>query len=1534
METFCKNKFNHIFFGLKLSNRLQIFVVFSTFPVKAIKVFFRVIHILNTMDAVMTYFKKLGAQVTVLASSIALVACGGGGGGYYDDQNSNNNNNTGGNGSTTDTKTVVESLNLSLQDANAKPIEIASDNSKVLIAVQALNSDKGGVAAKLVNLSIADSDKLGVTSKTSQVTTGADGFAVFEVNVPTLNADSGKVQLTVNVDGTTIKQVYTLNIKKTSTIQSEYNLKVQQGTVLNLPKGSVNITAQVTDKNGGVKANQTVSLALPAEMQGKFSIANGSSLTTDSSGNATFTITASSDLTAADISKLVATSMNLDFKLVDEFKAESQAKASITFKDISQIVQKLEIVTEDAPIVAQGGTTKVTVVAKNSNGDLLVNKKVKLSFTDNSAVYGVSINAQEVTTDANGYAVFTLKSASSYPVALSQQGVNLKATFVDAVDIFATTTVKVTTADTSAANQQALQRLEIASSYKVNAKNDSVTITVKGINNKGEAATQGKVKLSLNAEAGSNGVTFDGSAEQEFKTGYVTYTLKTNASTPAAIDALVKAGITATFTTDNNVTNSIKISVEDEAKSEEVLSYLAIDPINSAFDYTKDQTITIKVKATGIKGSALKGETVNLAFAQAYSVAELQKLGLSLTSSAEALTDAAGYATFTYQYKASGSAEQKALVENGVGLIAKPASGGVGAVSTSNLNFKAPTAQGEIDLDYLNVDMPGSLILTANNEKPIAVTVTATGTDGKILANQKIAIGLNDAALSNGVSLATASSLTTDATGKVTFNLNVKASNNSELANLIANGITVAIKGSRKDGSAYTVTRKVEVSQPAVVIPDLAALNLSYDVQTVSVLGGEVRVKVIAKDASGAIIPNTPVAIALSSLAGSRVSLSDSTLTTNSKGEAEFTVKVAEGTYDANLIKNGITFAVVGNNLNNGDRIQQTGTIQVAIPKDSVNLRLTADKKELEFGKSYQVQVAVKDELGANTGYPVNLTLNQEAYNAGIRLSADSVVTTANGQVPVTIIVPKEVSSAAKQALLNLGPNAIQIKGAIKNPKGEVLESTLAFSVFDAVNPNHLTIGTSKTNLSVNGDKAIVTVQLLDSNGLPAKNENVTLAANNAATLIIGTPGSGHPTNTSEPQTVTTDSNGNAYFSVEIDPATVDGDLLIASGIELTASNTNANGAITTQIYRLSAYKPSPVITTPQPARYNLRIESNKPTVNVRNDVADVTVTLVDQSGGGVANKYVNLSIEDFVRNGAIIVGASGLTTDQNGQAVFKVKIDENSRNQGYSATAFDTDNLNLTAKFSETGYLDAQQISRIDVVQAAVQNPIASIVIGVNPTETGTSADGVYYTRNLSVSVVDFDGKPLANQKVEMDITPRSYEKGRYIWALAPTIGSDPAAKWVGPAQAYYDLNNPNIYLDNGKPMDNKGTLTDKTDDVPASTVFNPVGVCPVTPSFTAISNGEVTNIPVKVPTFLGQGTTATYTTDSEGKFDFVIRYPKIYAQWLNIQIGASSQVATLPFRTTYSLGLSSVTSDYSTDGTYGPNLNSPYGVDFTTCP
>lgn len=1444
------------------------------------------------MDEIMIYltkFKELGVKATVLASSLALVACGGGGGGgYYGDDKNNGGTGTGNgdNGSTTDTKKVVESLGLSLQDAEAKPIDVAYDNSKVLISVQALNSDKGGVAAKLVNLSITDSEKLGVTSKSSQVTTGDDGVAVFELNIPTLNANSGKVQLTATVDGTTIKQVYTLNIKKTSTIQSEYNLKIQQGVVLNLPKGSASITAQVTDKNGGVKANQSVSLALPAEMQGKFSITNGSTLKTDELGKATFNITANSDLTAADIAQLVLTSSSLDFKLVDEFKAESQAKASITFKDVSQIVQKLEIVTQDSPIVAQGGTTQVTVVAKNSDGNLLNNKKVKLSFTDSSAVYGVTIDQAEVTTDAKGYAVFTLKSASSYPIALSQQGINLKATYSDSADIFATATVKVTTADTGASNQQALQRLEIASSYQINAKNDSITITVKGINNKGEAATQGKVKLSLNAEANSNGVTFDGSAEQEFKTGYVTYTLKTNAKTPAAVEALVAAGITATFTTDNNVTNSIKITVEDEAKSEEALSYLAIDPINVAYDYTKDQTIVVKVKATGVKGSALKGETVNLGFSKAYSVSELQSLGLSLSSSADALTDATGYATFTYQYKASGSPTQKALVENGLGLIAKPTNG-VGAASTVNLNFKAPTAQGEIDLDHLNIDMLGSLILTANNEQTFDVTVNALGTDGKALANQKVSIGLNDAATSNGASLATAATLTTNGQGQATFKIKVKANNTSELANLVANGLTVAVKGVRNDGSAYTITRKVEISQPVVVIPDLAALSLSYDVQTVSVLGGEVRVKVIAKDENGAIIPNTSVAIALSSLAGSRVSLSDSNVTTNSKGEAEFTIRVAEGAYDASLIKNGITFAVVGTNRNNGDRIQQTGSIQVAVPANALNPRLTTDTKYAKANDKIKIYASVKDEAGAyTTGTPMRLSLNPEAVAAGVTLSADSILVSSTGNVTVELNIPNGLTTAQL--------SKISVIGSINNPNGAEIKTTLELEVQDVVNDYHLSIDSNRASLSLAGDTALVTVKLLDANQGGIQNQPVNLAIVDSrnSTTIKGA------------SQIVTNQYGEAIFSIDMKAS----NSLDLSSIQLIATHTNTQGAKAQQISQIGVHTPTALI--PQ---LDLKLKASKDKLHVRGDAVDVSVLVTDINGSSQPGKAVTLTIPNYQKNGAYIRGASTLTSDENGWVKFTVVVDESLRANGYDAAQFVSDDLIVEALVKDSNATERRQSYLVDVINAEIPVTQGSITVVMNPNHVGVDDQtGTYYNWSASVQLVDLDGRPVANQNVTMDIRAVEFTRGAWTVVENPATKEKSWAQYLPPASlplscAVPDNDDPSTPYD-----DRNVTITGEKD-----------------------RDGLAVLETLNAVRFIGASEsnpyTATYTTDKEGKFDFELRYPKAYASWLKVQVGAKTSLSNYPVHGYRTVMLPTVTNDFDkVDWSYTPSINnkSPYGI------
>ncbi|MFH7409956.1 hypothetical protein [Acinetobacter variabilis] len=1473
--------------------------------------------------------KKLGVNTTVLATSISLVACGGGGSdGYYNNGSSSGNteggNTSDNNQSETDTSNIATHLTRALQNASGQEIQLAPDNSKVYLAVKALNADNGGIANKNIRLTIA-TNKFGVTSTNSLVATGTNGVAIFEINVPELAEAEGSVQLTATVDGTSVSIPYTLNIKKSSTIVSDYRINVTQGTVLNLPNGSVDVVATVTDAKGGIKANQSVTLNMPEAMRGKFIITNGAATQqTNDQGEVKYTLKASSNFTSADLATFAGKSETLSFLLVDEHKAEKTAIADLTFKDTSQIVSTLSVIKPDQAVAAKSTTpVKIQVLAKNDQHEPLSGKEIRLSFTKNELAYGVKLNNATAKTNAQGIAEFTISTADvTHPRALSDTGISLSATYTGGINFESgSVIVDVVTENVNASDAEAIQRLEIASSYKVNAKNDTVAVTVKAINNKGLAANKGKVKLELNPEATSNGVTFDRAAEKDFVDGFATFNIKTNAQTPAAVEALVKAGIKANFTTDNGVSNSIAITVADEEISEEAVRYLSIEPILNAFDYTKNQKITVRVKATGIKGSALRGETVSLNIAGTFSDKQLQDLGLSHTGQSSKQTEADGYATFTLAYNANLSPEQAALAIQGVPLVATSANG---KTQTLRLNFKAPTEQGVIDLDHFTVDMLGDMTLTVGQEQTLTVNVTAKGTDGKLLKNQLISIGLNDAALNNGVSYDFTQAIRTDENGHAQLTIKVKANNITELTNLIANGVTVVVKSTRADGSAFTVTKKVDIAQPVVVLPELAGLEItSVDnapLSTVSVLGGEVRVKVVAKDENDAIIPNTPIQIALSSLTSSRVSLSSNSAVTNSKGEAEFTVRVAEGAYDASLIKNGIVFAVVGTSLNNpNDRVQQTSSIQVEIPKDSVNLRLTADQSNLELGKSYTMQVAVKDELGANSAYPVNLALNTEAITAGVKLSADLVSTSANGQLPVTLTLPKDIPAVAKQALLDKG---IQVKGIITNPKGEKLETTLSFTVTEAINTNHLTIQSSKANLSTAGDKSIVTVALLDQNNQPVRNQPVMLSANNAATLIIGTPGSGHQTNTNEPQTVITDSNGNAFFSVEIDGNTVDADLLIASGIELTASHTNEAGTVT-QIHRLTAFTPSPVVTPvpqPQPARYSLRIAAAKPIMNVRNDITDVTVTLVDANGGGIADKYVELAVENFALNGAIIVGASGLTTDGNGQAIFKVQVDEFARANNYDAATFADENLHLTAKFKEHGFIDATQVTQVDIVQAAVQNPRASIVIGVNNIEVFslTESGNVYYTRNLSASVIDFDGKPLANQEVTLDITPISYVKGRNLWALAPVPTQEPAMKWVFGNQEYYP---------NNIAINNNGTPNDPSDDTLFPTVINEVTACP------ANSDGVAVNgVPVKVVSFTKSsaalGNTVTYVTDSDGKFDFSIRYPKNYAQWLNVRVGASSTIATLPTRTTYDLGLPPLSTDYSTDGTTSPNEVSPYGT------
>ncbi len=168
------------------------------------------------------------------------------------------------------------------------------------------------------------------------------------------------------------------------------------------------------------------------------------------------------------------------------------------------------------------------------------------------------------------------------------------------------------------------------------------------------------------------------------------------------------------------------------------------------------------------------------------------------------------------------------------------------------------------------------------------------GTDGKVLANQRISIGIDNTAVSNGVTYATSNNLVTDALGNAEFVLNAKPKNKDELNALLASGVTVAVKATAKDGSEYTTLRTIklieqeQVSQVSSLLID--PLQAAYDYTKDQTI--QVRVKAIGQ--AGQSLRNEKVslttALSAQELADLNLSLvGDATKLTDDYGYVTFT---------------------------------------------------------------------------------------------------------------------------------------------------------------------------------------------------------------------------------------------------------------------------------------------------------------------------------------------------------------------------------------------------------------------------------------------------------------------------------------------------------------------------------------------------------------------------------------------------------------------------------------------------------------------
>lgn len=1389
---------------------------------------------------------------------------------------------------------------------------INTNKGQTKVTVKAVDSNGGVLVNRAITLKIAESQKNGLTLVgASKLQTDSEGKATFTVSYDGSISDQALLNQ-LKGEGVLLTAEYqpannASSITQTTRLryyEQNINADVQQLTI-DLSKGVAvasnditTVTVKALDEKGQAIIGRKLSLSLSdvAKNNG-ISFAGASSVVSDASGEAKFTIKlaapnteAINALTAAGILLTASTEQNSGTVLNQTAKlmvaATAQAQVDVTYLTIDNL-----------PSIDAANSTERTVKVRvfNSSGAVVANKDITLAL--NKTFNGIGIKeGTKLTTNVAGEVSFTLVYNAALvsdadKIALQAQGLTFTASYTgNQGTVSQTSTLAYYTLPAN------ISRMDLVVDKGALAVDSTTAQTVNTLvilkDSQGNPVANRQVTLTLDSNALQNGVSFTTGGLIVVNTesnGQATIPITVNPLTNASINSLVASGISINASAvqgdgSEPARQTTKVNVLSSAVLSEV-GYLTTTSSDTIA--TSGGNTTITVNAFNKDGAVLAVKNIGLKLNNV-------PAGVSLTVSPVNATTGSTGATFNVSYTpASGgvvTAEQIKALLAGINATATYTNGAGNNITQSTIiQFNQNDANAANDIQRLELVTSKGLVQAGTDT--LTLSVKATGSSGTVLPNKLISLGLSLAATTNGVTTTTTTA-TTDAQGIATFTLNVSNTDEQKIKNLVANGIDLAAATVLSDGTMVRQNTKVMAQSPESANPAVASLQITPSKQTVSNLGDSTSIIVRAVDKDGNALKDKEVNFALAPNLSSRLSVNQTTLITDSKGFATFTVSVAAGTdpVDRDLLQSGITFAVTTVNTDSPIPVTQVGKINVTVPQESTNLTISSSKTTLlASGDTAEIYTKLVDNNAQPIkSSPVSLVVVDSALNGVTIEGANNAITDVSGNAKFSIKLTK-ITDAQYQALL---ANGVTVRASITLSNGVVRSQDVHLNVNEAVSQYHLVFAKDKSSLSVDGDKTLIAVTLLDAANQPVKNEKVTLTARNIAggVLINGVD----VAITTTPQTVTTDEAGRGFFTLAIPATGFDKDLLERSNIVLDASHIEANGAVTKQVDFIDVFTPTTSPSQTQPARYSLRISSAKPTLNVRNDSSDVTVTLVDQNGGGISGKYVTLSIADFARNGASIFGASGLTTDANGQAIFKVKVDETVRAQTYLASSFATDDLNLTAKFSETGYFDATQMSRLDVVQAVIAQPVASIVIGVNSIEVGSSSDGVYYTRNLSASVVDFDGKPLANQEVALDITPLNYTKGGYSWDLVTDALGNQSLKWV-----YHD------------------SVT-----------------CPASATGTSVTNAQVTNIPVKVPTFLGsQGTTATYTTDVQGKFDFTVRYPKIYAQWLDVRIGATSTVSTLPNRTVYDLGLPSLADDYSDDGTFGPNLVSPYGTT-NSCP
>ncbi|WP_230657208.1 hypothetical protein [Psychrobacter sp. I-STPA10] len=931
-------------------------------------------------------------------------------------------------------------------------------------------------------------------------------------------------------------------------------------------------------------------------------------------------------------------------------------------KEPAFYIQKLTPSLENIKLTDKQETQEITVVVKalqKKTAGAMVGKEVTLAVIDSEKL-GISIAGNSTqTTGADGNAtyklVFNPKAVTDETLLL--KGINLTATAKAQDGSVVEQVAKIGVSKEGSTGSVVQSKLNLTSSVasttllssgEINARGDTVTVSVQAKQTNGVAAEGVDITLGIGSYKGISII--DGGKKQTNSSGEAQFTLVVDPNlSDAERNNLIQKGITY----------NIKLTEQDGAEKQESGIWTVRNPASSfninvsgntdlMSAYGDQQTIHISAIPKSDKVLPIQGSTVKVAL---NNTGNLPK-GVSLSRDLLVLNEQ-GQATLDLVIpKGLSKTDAEYLKNNGISYtltLIEPNHADTSVTVKSKVYI--PEAQYQVSVDSIDK----KAISSAGGSTQISFRVNNKN-NGAPVVGQKVVASLSDKFKATGlVTLDNAAEQTTDSQGIVTYTVRIPTGlTKNQRANLESLGKKEKLK------LEVSITEPTGVPTPSVSqsininssdADSAIQLTSKASVSAANAQGDTFTIAVSAVQQGGAAVIGDLVKLQLSSAAGVRIT-GGNTQQTNDQGIATFTLRVDSGLNKkerADLIKSGINYTAV---LTASDGTQyklNTQTVKVAEKKATIIIKSASQINELGGSANIIVKALEGSPAKVAVGKEVRIELTNAARQAGVSLVANTATTDKDGQAIFVVSVPSGLSKAVREELKTNGIKyqiSYDNDGIMAEPQdGEVVVTpvTVNFKNLDAA---------AQYEINNTGGSQSIEFQLFNEdkqgNKIPARNQAVNFAFNNPGIAKLLTVNGARG---SSVVSANTNNDGIVSFNV-----------LVPSNLTLEQRKKLNNTKLTATLTETLTGQTQKVAVTVKSVKSEIELKAQAlGKLNLNGGETQIRVVAHDKKGDVVSGQSVALALPSrLAQAGLMVVSSPNQTTNNSGVATFTIAAPNN----------------------------------------------------------------------------------------------------------------------------------------------------------------------------------------------------------------------------------------------------------------------------------